>query len=148
MTVKSEGSPQTTTTLLACRVYLAHPISSKSGSSVDEWVRLVRKTKGMTFIDPESYGLKDDENYDEIVRRNILDIAGSDVVAAYAETPSAGVSMEILTASNIGRPVITFTGKNDRVSAWVRFYSVATYPGINEFIQHLGNLSLIFASRR
>ena len=73
---------------------------------------------GMTVLDPASVGLKD-EDWREVVKRNIDWLVRSDVVVAVCTEPSTGMGGELVTAKNMGKPVLVFDG--GATSVWARW---------------------------
>lgn len=97
-------------------VYLAHPITANNHPTESWKSKIVACTpRPVNWLDPFRYGLDNDIDWKEIIKRNVADIAVADMVIAYLDTWSWGVISECNIARMLGVPVIGYRSKN-----WVR----------------------------
>lgn len=144
MTVKSSGSKKTITkkSVKTASIYLAHPIASAnlhSASWKDDFIDAFDSAGlDLLLVDPSRNGFVDGKHDELIVAKNKNQIAQARAVVAYASTPSAGTSMEILYAFMLHIPVFTYC--NSRIPAWVMMHSTKVHGDIGNIIKELKRL--------
>ena len=91
------------------KIYLAHPITANKDPHVEEWKAMLKaELIDVEWLDPTRYGLDNDLDWQEIVKRNVADILNSDLVLAYLDNWSWGVISECNIAHMLHIPVIGY----------------------------------------
>lgn len=107
-------------------VYLAGGINGLSDEEVFGWRRTAARSLGRHFeiLDPAGRDYRGIEarNADELVTRDLADIARADWMLARADRPSWGTAMEIFFAHSKGVRVAAF-GAGDKPSPWLMHHA-------------------------
>lgn len=122
------------------KIYLAGPIFQSSDEEAKDWREEIKKIAagGIEFLDPMSRDYRgrvfDSQLSKEIVEGDKEDIRKCDVVIANVSKPSAGTSMEILFAWQLGIPVITIA--HGKLSPWILYHSYWVVDGIESALKY------------
>lgn len=119
------------------KIYLCGPIHSRLDHEVHGWrIDAINMlcTHDFVFVDPtvRDYRGHEDATYNEIVELDKMDIRRSDIVLANCLNSSAGTSMEILYAHQLGKIVVTIA--QDPVSPWIRYHSTKVCGSLSEAV--------------
>lgn len=122
------------------RIYLAGPINGCTDGECNDW-RSEVKARFSGTLDPmrRDYRGVEAAAYREIVDLDKLDVAACDVLLAVCPKPSAGTSMEVLLAWQMGKVVAVVAP--DPVSPWLRYHSARTFERLDEAINWLETLN-------
>jgi nucleoside 2-deoxyribosyltransferase len=121
-------------------IYLAGPINACSDSECNEWrttAKVILSDK-YDILDPMVRDYRDTclDDYKYIVESDLDDVKKADIVLANCYKPSAGTSMELVYASQMGKKVYSASSP----SPWVKYHSDKTFEHINDAIEYLLNI--------
>ena len=118
------------------KVYLCGPINMCTDAEANDWrTEAKRKLREeFTLLDPmiRDYRGAEKDSYREIVELDKIDVRNCDIVLANCVTPSAGTSMEILYAHQLGKIVVSVTSLI--TSPWIRYHSTVLTTSLDEAI--------------
>lgn len=118
--------------------YLAGPIQGRSDEDCAGW-REAAKAELPSTLDPfrRDFRGRELDNPEEIVSADIADIESSDFLLANCWTVSAGTSMEIFLASQMGKVVITVVPDPAAASPWIVHHSDEVHSSLWDAIQSI-----------
>ncbi|WP_376746159.1 nucleoside 2-deoxyribosyltransferase [Stutzerimonas nitrititolerans] len=121
------------------RIYLAGPINGCTDDECNDWRTSVKQRFADT-LDPmrRDYRGIEADSYREIVDLDKLDVTACDVLLAVCPKPSAGTSMEVLLAWQMGKVVVVVAP--DPISPWLRYHSTRTFGRLGDAINWLETL--------
>lgn len=125
---------------VAVKVYLAGPIFMCDDSDANDWrtrAKLLLHTSLTEFkcLDPmiRDYRNITDIAYREIVDLDKIDVRTCDIVLANCTQPSAGTSMEIFYAHQLGKIVVPIV--SGQPSPWIKYHSTTIQPSLESAIE-------------
>ncbi len=118
------------------KVYLCGPINGCTDKEAKNWRDEVTRVfpAAFSFIDPmvRDYRGVEDMAYREIVDLDKRDVRLADAILVNYVKPSVGTSMEVFYAWTIGKPIVIWCAKGEKISPWLRYHSTAFVHSIDE----------------
>lgn len=121
------------------QIYLCGPIMLCTDAEAKDWRAYCKKRMTFTdhhinLLDPMVRDYRDEEAavYREIVELDKNDVRRSDIILANCTKPSAGTSMELFYAHQLGK--INVVVASDPVSPWVRYHATHLTNNLDEAI--------------
>jgi len=126
------------------KVYLAGPIENCTDAEAGEWreYATVELNKiGYDVLDPfrRDYRGVADKYYKEIVEEDKKEIRETDYIIANCFKPSAGTSMEIFMAWDIGKPAIVVV--SGPTNPWIKYHAREAVETLEDAFAVLKKLS-------
>lgn len=124
------------------KIYLAGPINKCSDAEAKDWreeARTKLQTLGHLCLDPmvRDYRGVELTAFKDIVLGDKIDISGSDAMLVMAMRPSWGTAMEVLYASDHGKPVVAVVEDPDTSSPWLRYHCRVLVTSIDAAVEVL-----------
>lgn len=118
------------------KIYLAGPIFMCSDGDANDWRSRARDELEGHFkiLNPmiRDYRNVTDIAYREIVDLDKIDIRNSDIILANCTQSSAGTSMEIFYAHQLGKIVVAVV--DGQPSPWIKYHSTTIQPTLEDAI--------------
>ena len=117
------------------KIYLCGPINMCTDEEANDWRTQVKDNpllrEYFQFLDPmiRDYRGVEQAAYREIVDLDKIDVRNSDIILANCTKPSAGTSMEIFYAHQLGKMIVTVAP--EPVSPWIRYHSTTIQPTLD-----------------
>lgn len=125
------------------KVYLCGPINGRSDDDCNNWRSSVKLALGEEVcVDPMRRDYRGRETHPgiatEIVRGDIHDIEGSDVILVYYDQPSVGTAMEVRMAfAEMGKMVVVVDRSGKPLSPWLTYHSTVIFKSLVDAVNHI-----------
>lgn len=122
------------------KIYLAGPIFMCSDDDANDWRTQAKHLfscahEEFKMLDPmiRDYRNITDIAYREIVDLDKIDVRTCDIVLANCTQPSAGTSMEIFYAHQLGKIVVPIV--SGQPSPWIKYHSTTIQPSLEKAVE-------------
>lgn len=127
------------------QIYLCGPIMLCTDEEAKDWRAACKsdiRLADFRLRDPMIRDYRDEEIkvYREIVELDKVDVRSSDIILANCSKPSAGTSMEIFMAHELGKIVVVVA--KDPVSPWIRYHSTYLTNNLDEAIDWIAETAV------